>query len=65
MWITFSYLIIFALSAFAATIINDPHPQREAILISLCVGILVLIIYAGPWAILTALAGGAIGHSQK
>jgi uncharacterized protein YhhL (DUF1145 family) len=65
MWLTFAHLIIFGLSVFAITAVNDPHPQRDSILISICIGILVLIIYTGPWAILTAVAGGVIGYSQK
>jgi hypothetical protein len=62
MWVAFSHIVIFGLVIFGFMLAKDGHPQKEAMLVSIAVGVIVLVIYAGPWAILSATASALIGY---
>lgn len=62
MWIAFAHVAIFALVVFGVILAKDGHAQRDSMLVSIGVGVLILIVYVGPWGILSALSSGLIAY---
>ena len=62
MWIAFAHIIIAGLVMFGFNYVDEYTQQKEAIFISIGIGVIVLIIYVGPLGILTAIFGAAIGY---
>jgi hypothetical protein len=62
MWLAFAHLAIFGLVIFGFMLLKDAHPQKDAMLVSIGVGVVVLVIYAGPFGLLTAASSGLIGY---
>lgn len=62
MWLAFAHLAIFGLIVFGFMLFKESHPQKESMLVSIGVGVVVLVIYAGPFGLLTAASSGLIGY---
>ena len=62
MWVAFAHIAIFALIMFASMLLKDKHPQRDAMLVSIAVGVIVIVIYVGPFGLLTAGSAGLVGY---
>ena len=44
MWIAFAHIAIFILILFGSMLLKDKHPQRDAMLVSIAVGVIVIVI---------------------
>ncbi len=62
MWVAFAHLAIFVLIMFGSMLLKEAHPQKDAMLVSIAVGVIVLVIYAGPFGLLTVGSAGLIGY---
>ncbi len=65
MWLAFAHVVIFALVVFGLIVYQTPSPQRESILTSMGVGVIVIIIYTGPLGILSAVSAGLIAYGYS
>jgi hypothetical protein len=54
MWVAFAHLCIFALIIFGTMLIIEGHPQKDVMLVFVVVGVVVLVVYVGPFGLLTA-----------
>lgn len=62
MWVAFAHVVIFALVIFAVILLQEKHPQRDSMLVSIAVGVIVLVIYTGPFGLLSAASSGLIAY---
>lgn len=60
----FAHLAIFGLVIYGVIAVMDGARQnKESILVSLVVGVIILILFAGPWGFLTAGASAAVAYA--
>lgn len=60
----FAHLAIFGLVIYGVIAVMDEERQnKESILVSLAVGVIVLLLFAGPWGVLTAGASAAVAYA--
>jgi protein-S-isoprenylcysteine O-methyltransferase Ste14 len=60
----FAHLAIFCLVIYGViAVLDETRRNKESILVSLAVGVIILILFAWPWGFLTAGASAAVAYA--